>query len=64
VPHELTDMFDTQAPPQLWKPALHMNPQLVPSHVAVAFDGGTHGVHDAPHVITLVLIAQLAPQAW
>ena len=42
-----------------------MNPQVVPLHVAVALAGGAHGVQDAPHVLTLVLSAQVfPPQRW
>jgi hypothetical protein len=43
---------------------LHVTPQLVPSHVAVPFAIEAHGVHDAPHVSTEVLLAHVLPHAW
>jgi hypothetical protein len=43
---------------------LHVNPQLVPLHVAEAFAGGEQGVHEAPQVAVLLLLAQLLPQVW
>jgi hypothetical protein len=43
---------------------LHVNPQFVPSHVAVAFAGGTHAWHDAPHVLGDVLVAHAPAQRW
>jgi hypothetical protein len=47
------------------QPVLQVNPQLVPSHVAVAFAGAVHGVQLAePHVCTLVFSAQLDPHTW
>ncbi len=36
---------------------MHANPQSVPSHVAIAFGGAGHAVHEAPHVITSMLFA-------
>jgi hypothetical protein len=41
---------------------LQIDPQLVPSHVAVAFAGALQGVHEPPQVAVLVFEAQLAPQ--
>jgi hypothetical protein len=43
---------------------LHVKPQEVPSHVAVAFSGGTQGVHEPPHVSMLVSSPQALPHAW
>jgi hypothetical protein len=44
---------------------LHWNPQLFPSHVALALAGGMHGVHDeVPHDATLVLSAHTPLQLW
>jgi len=40
---------------------LHVNPHDTPSHVAVEFAGGAHGVHDAPHDAVLVFSAHDAP---
>ena len=51
----------THAPPQRVKPALQLNPHVVPSHVAAALAGGAHALHEAPHVATLVLLAHAAP---
>lgn len=41
-----------------------MKPQLVPSHVDMALAGGTHALHDAPHVAVDALFAQAPPQLW
>ena len=36
---------------------MHANAHVIPSHVAVAFGGATHAVHDiAPHDVTEVLL--------
>jgi hypothetical protein len=43
---------------------LHTKPQIPLVQVAVAFAGGTHGVHEEPHELTLELLEQLDPQAW
>jgi hypothetical protein len=44
---------------------MQTKPQLMPSHVAVAWAGGTHAVHDAvPHEVMLVLLAHVAPHRW
>jgi hypothetical protein len=52
-------------PSQSSKPALHVNPQAVPLHEAVAFAGIGHGVHEVPHVAVLALEEQVAPsQVW
>jgi len=65
APHVSGSPLLTHAPLQRWKPALHVDPQLVPSQVADAFGGGAgHGVHDAPHDAMLVFEAQLLPHAW
>jgi hypothetical protein len=42
---------------------LHENPHDVPSHVAVAFAGGEHAVHEVPHDIVLALLAHCMPHA-
>lgn len=45
--------------------ALQVNPHDVPLHVATPFAGATQAVQDAPHVLTLVLSAQVVPlQRW
>jgi hypothetical protein len=52
----------THIPPLGMKPALHVIPQLVPSHVAVPFVGTGHAVHEViPQPITLVLGTHAAP---
>jgi hypothetical protein len=38
-----------------------VNPQLVPSHVAVEFAGAEHAVHDAPHVRIDALLTHALP---
>jgi hypothetical protein len=43
---------------------LHAKSHAVPSHVAAAFAGGTHAVHDAPHVAVLLVLAQEPPHKW
>ena len=77
VPQLLTLVFETHVPehrccpaghiathimPLGMKPALHVIPQLVPSHVAVPFVGTGHAVHEVvPQPITLVLSTHAAP---
>jgi hypothetical protein len=48
---------------QFANPGLHEMPQVVPLHVAEAFAGVGHGLHDEPHVCGFELLAQPAPQA-
>jgi hypothetical protein len=43
---------------------LHTKPHALPSHVEVAFAGGSHGVHAAPQVATSVSATHALPQAW
>ncbi len=43
---------------------LQVNPQLVPSHVAVPFMGVEHAVHDVPHEFGLVFCWQVPLQSW
>jgi hypothetical protein len=43
---------------------LHVNPHVPPEHVAVAFAGAVHAVHDAPHVSGLVLSEHVPLQLW
>jgi hypothetical protein len=38
-------------------------PHEVPLHVAVELGGVGHAMHEAPQLLTLVLIAQTAPHA-
>jgi hypothetical protein len=55
--------LEAQVLPQEWVPAAQVNPQEFPSQVAVALAGGTQAAQEAPQVATLVLDAQLLPQA-
>ena len=43
---------------------LQVNPQLVPSQVAVPFMGVEHAVHDMPHEFALVFGWQVPLQSW
>jgi hypothetical protein len=43
---------------------LHAKPQLVPSHVGVAFAGALHGVHEDPHDCTELLSEHALPHWW
>jgi hypothetical protein len=45
-------------------PGLQVNPHDTPSHVAVAFTGGAHGVHELPQLSMLVLTEQAPLHAW
>src|SRR5580704_8812754 len=54
----------SQLLPLLAYPAPHVNPQLVPSQVAVPFVGVTHAVQELPQVLTLLLSAHAPEQAW
>jgi hypothetical protein len=53
-----------QVLPHRCVPGLHENPHELPSHVAVASDGGTHGEHEVPQVAVLESAPQMLPQAW
>ncbi len=63
-PHVAVAELLTHAPPQTWKPALHVKPHVEPSHVAVLFAGGVQGVQLAPHDATLELLEHAAPHTW
>ena len=43
---------------------LQVNPQLVPLHVADALDGGMHGEHELPQLLTPVLATHAPPHTW
>ena len=43
---------------------MHTKAQPDMPHVAVAFAGAMQCVHDAPHAVASVLLAQPAPHAW
>jgi hypothetical protein len=43
---------------------LQLEPHEVPSQVAVPLAGTPQALHDEPQLLTLVLRAQLFPQAW
>jgi hypothetical protein len=64
APHVARSLSLTHTPPQSWKPGLHWNPQVVPSHVAVALASGAQGVHAAPQWVASVLLTQAAPHMW
>ncbi len=64
TPQAVGSVSDRHAPAQAWNPALHVNPQATPSHVAVEFAGGVHGAHAAPQVLVLELSAHAAPHWW
>lgn len=52
----------THDPLQLTNPELHVNPQLTPSHVAVAFAGAEHGLQLDPQLEVLKMLTQLPLQ--
>jgi hypothetical protein len=64
APHWLTASLGTQSPPQLLKPALQVNVQLVPLHAGVELAGplALQGVHDVPQVLTSKFETQALPQ--
>jgi hypothetical protein len=65
VPQLVTNVSSAHVDaPQRWNPPLHVKPQLVPSHVAIAFAGGMHCVQLVPHDCVEVLSAQVPPQSW
>jgi hypothetical protein len=43
---------------------LQVNPHVTPLHVGCAFAGTGHGVHEAPHELTELLLSQLLPHWW
>ena len=61
APHEFTLMLLAQLPLHAWLPAVQLNPQVVPLHVAVAPEGGTQGEHEAPHVRGSLLLTHMPP---
>jgi hypothetical protein len=61
-PQFATLVFETQAVPQRWKPALHTEPHEVPLQVAVALAAVGHAVHEDPHVMGLLLAWHALPQ--
>jgi len=64
VPQLAVLVFDTQAPLQLWKPELHVNPHDVPLHVAVALVTEGQALQDVvPQLAVLVFAEQALPQA-
>ena len=63
LPQLLALVFERHAVPHRCAPALQVNPHAPALQVAVAFAGGVHGVQDVPQVLTLVLEAQVLPQA-
>jgi len=70
LPHRVGSVFRLASHPsadialQSPYPEVHENPHVVPSHVAFEFVGTEQAVHDAPHVLTLELLAQAPPQLW
>ena len=65
APHDVTALFETHAPPQLWKPVLQTKPHAPPAlHVALALAGATHGVQEVPQVAGSALLAHAPPQTW
>ncbi len=53
-----------ESPLQFPYPATHAKLHAVPSHVDVALAGTVQGVHDAPQLLTLELLAHAPPQLW
>lgn len=51
-------------PSQSSRPATHVRPQDVPSHVEVAPATAGHGVQDVPHVATSASETHVPPQSW
>jgi hypothetical protein len=49
--------------PQALNVVLHWMPQLVPSHLAVPFEGVSQGVHDVPHEFTSLFGAHAPSQS-
>jgi hypothetical protein len=49
LPQLATSKFETQSPPHWWKPCAQVEPQSVPSQVAVPLGGTGHAVHRIPH---------------
>jgi hypothetical protein len=62
APHVAMSLLLAHAPLHMWKFALQLKPQLVPSQVAVALPGGAHGVHVVPQLFVSVSLTHVAPQ--
>jgi hypothetical protein len=59
------DGTGTHATPTRWNPALQTKSHAVPLQIGLAPGGAlVHGVHDAPHCVTLVDSTHEAPQRW
>ena len=56
--------MSVHAPPMTSKPAEQRGSHRPAVQATVPSKGGTQGVHDAPQVAALVLLAHVAPQAW
>lgn len=64
LPQVFTSLFDTQALPQRWKPALQVKLQLPLEQMGVALATGGHETHAAPHWVALESSTQVPPQSW
>jgi hypothetical protein len=52
----------THDAPTRWNPALHTKSHWFALHTGLAFGGAAaHGLHDAPHWVTLVSLAHCSP---
>ena len=62
VPQLLGLVFDAQVLPQAWKVLLQVNPQLVPSHVAVPLVGAVgQAVQEVPQLLRAVFKTHAVP---
>lgn len=65
APQVITLALLTHAPSQRWNPTLHVNPQVRPSQLGMAFGGGAgQAVHAVPQCATSTSATQAAPQRW
>jgi len=62
-PQFTTSRLSAQAPLHMWKPGLHCQLHAIPSHVAVAYTGAGHAVHEAPQPSALVFATHALPHA-
>jgi hypothetical protein len=64
APAQLVPQAETHIDPFGTNPGLHVNPQLVPSHVALPFAGTLQGVQSEPQFATLPFDTHAPPQSW
>jgi hypothetical protein len=58
-PQVVGELLDTHAPEHVWYPGLHMQPHVLPSHVAMPFEQVGHGAQALLHVAGSLLLTHV-----